>query len=386
MMLSHTPCSPRERMVRAYRGEWSDVVPVAPEFWYFVPAKVLGVDMVTFQREVPHWSSLQTTFRYYGSEGWGITAPTCPNPDVDVSSNFRKIAEGRYEDRVTTRTRHGTLTSRRQYHVEQPSWVTERPIKRLEDDYEAWLDTAFPPVELYDYTAARAALQTVGEDYLLEVMVGGMFFDFMAQPMGLEKGIMALADHEDLYEGLQQRYIEYMVQATRSICENTVEAPIFIACSWSCASLMGPRLWRRWDKPGVQAIVEEAHRHGRLVHIHYHGKCLDNLDDLIETGVDCICPFERQPGGDVVDLKRVREKLGGRITMNGNVHTVETLIRGTPDSVRREVLEIAEAFEGEPRLIIGTGDQVGVETPDENIASMVETARGLKRQTAGWER
>jgi len=217
----------------------------------------------------------------------------------------------------------------------------------------------------------------VGEDYLLEVMVGGMFFDFMAQPMGLEKGIMALADHEDLYEGLQQRYIEYMVQATRSICENTTEAPIFIACSWSCAALIGPRLWRRWDKPGVQAIVEEAHRHGRLVHIHYHGKCMDNLDDLIETGVDCICPFERQPGGDVVDLKRVRERLGGRITMNGNVHTVETLIRGTPETVRREVLEIAEAFEGEPRLIIGTGDQVGAETPDENIASMVETARRL---------
>jgi hypothetical protein len=376
-MLSRIPCSPRERMLRAYLGQWSDVVPVAPEFWYFVPAKVLGVDMVTFQREVPHWKSLQATFRYYGSEGWGIAAPVCPNPDIEVSSEFRKVDEGRYEDRVTTRTRHGTLTSRRQYHVEQPSWVVERAIKRLDQDYEAWLDTVFPPIELYDYTDARAALQTVGEDYLLEMMVGGMFFDFMAGPMGLEAGIMALADHEARYERLQQRYIEYMVAATRSICENTAAAPIFIACSWSCASLIGPRLWRRWDKPGVQAIVEEAHRHGRLVHIHYHGKCMDNLDDLVDTGVDCICPFERGPGGDVTDLRKVRDKLGGRITMNGNVHTVETLIRGTPDTVRREVLEIAEAFGGEPRLIIGTGDQVGVETPAENIASMVETARGL---------
>ena len=69
--------------------------------------------------------------------------------------------------------------------------------------------------------------------------------------------------------------------------------------------------------------------------------------------------------------------------MNGNVHTVEALIRGTPETVRREVLEIAEAFQGEPRLIIGTGDQVGVETPDENIASMVETARGLQSLAVG---
>ena len=29
-----------------------------------------------------------------------------------------------------------------------------------------------------------------------------------------------------------------------------------------------------------------------------------------------------------------------RVTVNGNVHTVETLIRGTPDTVRREVEEI----------------------------------------------
>jgi len=58
--------------------------------------------------------------------------------------------------------------------------------------------------------------------------------------------------------------------------------------------------------------------------------------------------------------------------MNGNVHTVETLIRGTPADVRREVREIREAFCGNPRVIIGTGDQVGRETPEENLIAMIE--------------
>ena len=40
--------------------------------------------------------------------------------------------------------------------------------------------------------------------------------------------------------------------------------------------------------------------------------------------------------------------------------------------MRREVREIKEAFQGSPRLIIGTGDQVGKETPEENIFAMVE--------------
>jgi len=47
--------------------------------------------------------------------------------------------------------------------------------------------------------------------------------------------------------------------------------------------------------------------------------------------------------------------------------------------VEREVLETGAAFEGEPRLIIGTGDQVGRETSEENIRAMVEAARKVGR-------
>jgi uroporphyrinogen decarboxylase len=101
------------------------------------------------------------------------------------------------------------------------------------------------------------------------------------------------------------------------------------------------------------------------------------LNELAELGLDCICPFERPPGGDVTDVRVVRQALNERTTFNGNVHTVDTLIRGTPADVEREVTEIMQAFEGSPRLIVGTGDQVGGETPEENIHAMIDTARRL---------
>jgi len=333
--------------------------------------------MATFELEVPIWRGLWETFKHYGTEGWGIVWPDRPNPLCKTRSRTIADGEGGYIETATSETPHGILTTIKRYDAQQPSWIIERPIKRIAQDHAAWLDMAFPPIELHDYETANEALQTIGDDYLLEVMVGGMFFDFVAEPMGMENGVMALSDHPHLYADLHRRYTEYMIEETRAICEHTVDAPLFIYCSWSCASLIGPRLWRRWDMPIVQAVVSEAHRHGRLVHVHYHGKCMENLADLVQTGVDCICPFERPPGGDVTDLSRVRKMLGDHTTMNGNVHTVETLIRGTPEDVRREVIEIAAAFQGSPRLIIGTGDQVGVETPDENTYAMIDTARSL---------
>ena len=74
-------------------------------------------------------------------------------------------------------------------------------------------------------------------------------------------------------------------------------------------------------------------------------------------------------------LEKVRQILDNKVTFNGNVHTVEALIKGTPQMVRDQVREIREAFAGIPRVIIGTGDQVGAETPEENIYAMIEETR-----------
>ena len=139
-------------------------------------------------------------------------------------------------------------------------------------------------------------------------------------------------------------------------------------------------MWRRWDKPYIEAMAQEIHKNGRLLHIHFHGRSIETARDFAEIGIDSVCPFERPPGGDVSGaegLKRLRELLGDRVTMNGNVHTVETLIRGTPEDVKREVREIADAFKGSPRVIFGTGDQVGKETPEENIFALTEEVKKI---------
>ncbi len=128
----------------------------------------------------------------------------------------------------------------------------------------------------------------------------------------------------------------------------------------------------------LSTTLHWEHRHNKLLHIHFHGNCVDTVADFAELDIDCVCPFERPPGGDIEgadDLAKVSEMLMGKTTMNGNVHTEETLIRGNEQKVREEVREIIDAFGGNPRLIIGTGDQVGRETPEENLRALVDEVR-----------
>ena len=76
--------TPKQRMINAYRGQFSDRVAIAPEFWYYYPAKLLGVDMIEFQREVPFHQALKTTFAKFSCEGWCNGGGSVPNPDVTV--------------------------------------------------------------------------------------------------------------------------------------------------------------------------------------------------------------------------------------------------------------------------------------------------------------
>ena len=41
----------KQRMLAAYRGESTDRLPIAPEFWCYIPAKLLGIGMHQLERD-----------------------------------------------------------------------------------------------------------------------------------------------------------------------------------------------------------------------------------------------------------------------------------------------------------------------------------------------
>jgi hypothetical protein len=370
--------TPKQRMLNAYKGIFSDRYPVAPEFWCYQPARILGVDMIQMELEVPHWQALKTSFTKYDVEGWGVGTPDRHPPDLSTHTRVEKINE-RQVRQITERTFRGkTFTSVRTLDKDEPAWQVEYPVKD-ETDIPTYINMLLDLDVPFDFNNAVREHRAVGEDYLLEMAIGLPFFDFLATFLGFEKAIFYLmAEDTAVLEGYRQRHTEYLKECVREACKKTTYESFFIGCGYSHNSLLGPKLWRRWDKPGLKAVAEEIHKHGRLMHIHLHGKCMESVPDLAEMGIDCVCPFERPPGGDIEGrqgLTKVRELLKGRVTMNGNVHTVETLIRGTPADVRAQVREIKEVFAGDPRLVIGTGDQVGAGTPEENLLAMFDEAK-----------
>ena len=379
----------KERMLNAYRGIHSDFIPVAPEFWYYYPAKVLGVSMVELQREIPHWKAMRETALKFDAETWCIAGPRINNPHISGESKFEKLETGRYRDRRLTkyggRSFVGGCSSAKGIALEssvifddhEPCWIESYPVK-TEKELEIFMNAELSEEVTYDFKEANDAWVGAREDTLVELWLGVAFFDFINGAMGFEDAIMYfMSDNDKILSSWLERYIAQHIRLLREIAAHTKYEAICIGCGASCNSLLGPTLWRKWDKPFLKAVTDEAHKLGLLVHHHNHGKIMETVPDLVEIGFDCVCPFEREPG-DVIGiegLRKVRALLNDKITFNGNVSTIAALINGTSEDVRQEVREIKEAFQGTPRLIIGTGDQVGGETPEENIYAMIDESR-----------
>ncbi len=151
---------------------------------------------------------------------------------------------------------------------------------------------AMPPLESLDWGPAQAALDRVGEDYLLKVFVGFPFIDFIGNQRegGLEQVLVDLTERETEMLDLLDRYCDYLSRKTALAFEKTTAVSVFVASSWSSLSLLSPRLWRRWERPVLQAVVDAAHRKGGLAHHHFHGRCMAVLPDLAGLGLDCIKP------------------------------------------------------------------------------------------------
>jgi uroporphyrinogen decarboxylase len=88
--------------------------------------------------------------------------------------------------------------------------------------------------------------------------------------------------------------------------------------------------------------------------------CLDHLPDA---------GFNVLNWGKQTDIEDVKDRVGDRMCLMGNVNPLEVGVRGTPDEVYEATLEVLEKSEGEGIILsVGGGTSPGM--PKENIEAM----------------
>lgn len=138
------------------------------------------------------------------------------------------------------------------------------------------------------------------------------------------------------------------------------------------AMIMNPKMWRKWLKPRLAAVVEagKAVRPDIPVKYHSDGYIEDIIPDLCEVGVTILNPV--QP--ECMDPARLKRMYGDRLAFWGTIGTQTTMPLGSPAEVKETVKERIRTVGQGGGLVLAPTHSINPDVPWENIVAFYEAA------------
>ena len=378
--------TPRERFLAAMRNEIPDQVPAAPDMSNYIPAKRTGLPFwdIYFLNTVPLWKAYLNAADHFGIEAWMASCTGAPltwepsRADVRTEHVYRKDIDAMVQ-KTTIRTPDGDLTQTSTCMRADPPSPTEKPIKDIARDFRKlkWQLTMPTGLDHAAWDEMRAACEQRGQAF--GVCIG--YPGFQGWCCAVERGVEPLAYAQiDAPEILQEWYEIDLARGTRAMELIIAAKPDYILFGGSgTITLASPDLAARYAIPALRKWSRMTKAAGIPTMLHSCGKERVLADMLAEdTDVNCINPLEIAPMGDV-DLAELKRARGRRLSLMGNLHTTEVMLRGTADVVRRKSIEAMRDAGAGGGFILSTGDQCGPGTPDANIFALVEAAHKYGR-------
>jgi uroporphyrinogen decarboxylase len=143
---------------------------------------------------------------------------------------------------------------------------------------------------------------------------------------------------------------------------------------------MPPELYKKFFQPRHSQLCDYVHKHSRMkTFLHSCGSIHELLPGLIEAGFDVINPVQTVCRD--MEPERLKKDFGKDICFWGGGCDTRTVINnGTPEDVRRHVLERCEILAPGGGFVFNTVHNILPEVPPENIEAMyaaVEAFNGM---------
>ena len=356
-----------------------DMVPVAPDMSNMIPCKLTGKpfwDIYLYQ-DPPLWLAYINAVKHFGFDGWEPSVPVELPRHREArlaGPQWKQAIVHRTPDRIYTRS-HAEIDGNQvwserltAYYIDNPPTanIPPRKVGLSAEPPSDWEDVE-PRTRYEGLEAFNAAMKLMGDDGVVGLSVG-------LPGLGLDpESVYQYYDDEAAVIQRCEQQGEWIADHAR---DRVALKPDFILIGISGFMISNPEpIFRRLALPTLQAVTRICRDAGVPSQIHCCGPEYSLVKiSAEESDLSSINPLEIPPMGDC-DLARLKREFGGRISLMGNLHTTEVMLRGTPDDVRRESKKcIDDAAEG-GGFILSTGDQCGRDTPFENIQAMIETAR-----------
>jgi uroporphyrinogen decarboxylase len=184
----------------------------------------------------------------------------------------------------------------------------------------------------YRFDSIKNAKKVMGDEKAIIIRLRDVF----SQPrdlMGFEDFMVSFYTQPDLVERLMEISVDYNTRLAKNAREMGGEIIVVgDDIANNSGLLINPEQYRSMVLPHFKKLIQNFKSMGFLVIKHTDGNIMAVLEDLIDTGIDCIDPID--PLGHM-DIEFIKKTYGNRVCIKGNIDCVRTLVDKTPQDVVR---------------------------------------------------
>ena len=191
--------------------------------------------------------------------------------------------------------------------------------------------------------------------------------------MGFENLCILLYDQPDLVEAVFNRVGSLLVEILRRASNYRRVGALWISddLAYTSGPMINPRYYRSWLFPWYRQMKAIGAQHDLPFILHSDGLLWPIMNDLLDIGFNAIQPIEPK----VMDIAEVKQRIGDRVCLIGNVGLDYPLARGTPDEVDQAVKELVQIAAPGGGFCLGSSNTVTDYVPLENFVAMIEACR-----------
>jgi uroporphyrinogen decarboxylase len=194
---------------------------------------------------------------------------------------------------------------------------------------------------------------------------------------GYVETLVDLADRPKLIRNIIEKAVDYYSELGRLAAE--LGADIGFSgddIAGKNGPLMSPSHFREILAPAMKRLYKNWHDCGLYVIKHTDGNIEPILEDLIDTGLDCLNPIDPSAG---MSLAKVKQRYGSRICIMGNVDCAGSLVSGTEEDVVTEVRACLDAAADGGGYILSSSNSIHRDVKPENYVAMVSAVKQYGR-------
>ncbi len=228
-------------------------------------------------------------------------------------------------------------------------------------------------LERGDLDYAQAAVRALGREHF--ICAGGfvsMLWNCVPY-LGQANLLAMLIDNPGLVEYMEAKLLEQALEEIRAHGAVGGDA-VFIDDAMGYSDVISVAHYERFCLPYLSEMVREIHAQGLKAILIYFGGVADRLEQIASAGADGLS-VETTMKNYVNDIGEIARKIGGRISLFGNIDPVGVLQNGSDAQLRAEIARQAQAAQTARGFIMCTGSPITPATPLARVRLFLDLAR-----------